>query len=301
MNPSDLTPFLRQQGLPDSYGHEIRHWFAPLAAELAAFAGATRRHIPLIGIQGAQGSGKSTLAELLALLLHQEHRLPCLVLSLDDYYLTRAQRQRLGETLHPLFLTRGVPGSHAIDLLRQNLVELSLASHQRPVRLPRFDKARDDRLPRAQWRVVQRPPALILLEGWCIGTPPQSPAQLQPPVNRLEATEDPHGHWRAAVNLALQRDYQPLWRQLDQLVMLRVPDFDTILQWRGEQEQKLRQRLQPGQGTALMDQRGLQRFIQHYQRLTQHALRELPRFADRVYQLGKDHRVRWLAHSVRRA
>src|ERR1051326_1709165 len=71
----------------------------------------TGRVQPLtVGVTGPQGSGKTTLAAGMAPLL-EEGGLRTVVLSLDDIYLSKAARQRLAATVHPLFATRGVPGT----------------------------------------------------------------------------------------------------------------------------------------------------------------------------------------------
>ncbi|WP_293826963.1 AAA family ATPase [uncultured Brevundimonas sp.] len=76
---------------------------------------------PIIGVSGAQGSGKSTLARDLA------ERFGAAVLSLDDVYLTRAERATMARQVHPLFATRGPPGTHDLDLLHRVLDRLRMA------------------------------------------------------------------------------------------------------------------------------------------------------------------------------
>ncbi|WP_310473915.1 hypothetical protein [Sandarakinorhabdus sp.] len=102
--------------------------------------------------------------------------------SLDDFYLTRARRQALAAHVHPLFTTRGVPGTHDLPLLRVH--------SDRPVSLPVFDKLADDRLPPQHWRQFDRID-LLIPEGWCIGARLQLAARLTEPIDTLEAGEDP--------------------------------------------------------------------------------------------------------------
>ncbi len=80
--------------------------------------------------------------------------------------------------MHPLLRTRGVPGTHDVELA-QAVID-SLASAE-PVPLPSFDKATDDRRPRSQWPVFQGPARVVILEGWCVGAVPQTAAQLAQP------------------------------------------------------------------------------------------------------------------------
>ena len=81
-----------------------------LVAEALAAARALPLPTPVFAIAGLQGSGKSTLAAQVAARARSEG-LRVAVLSLDDLYLTRAQRQRLALDVHPLLATRGPPGT----------------------------------------------------------------------------------------------------------------------------------------------------------------------------------------------
>lgn len=69
--------------------------------------------VPVWGLSALQGTGKSTLAAQLAQAAQREG-LRSAVLSLDDFYLTRAARQALARQVHPLLVTRGPPGTHKI-------------------------------------------------------------------------------------------------------------------------------------------------------------------------------------------
>jgi D-glycerate 3-kinase len=63
----------------------------------------------------AQGSGKTTLARALATAATAQG-ITTACLSLDDLYLTRAERLELSAKVHPLLATRGVPGTHDVSL-----------------------------------------------------------------------------------------------------------------------------------------------------------------------------------------
>ncbi|ALS97071.1 hypothetical protein [Lacimicrobium alkaliphilum] len=235
----------------------------------------------VLGINGAQGSGKTTLARRLQSMLVQAFGLQVAVLSIDDLYHTKAQRRWLAEHIHPLLLTRGVPGTHdvtlGIELIRRFRAGLSL-------QLPRFDKSRDDRLLEAQW--LQGPADIMIIEGWCLGAQPQSETQLQQPVNQLEKQQDADLVWRRYVNQCLAGEYQRFFAQLDELVMLQAPDWQTVINWRGEQELKLTERT--GEG---MDKPALAEFMQHYQRLTEYQLAHPARAINRLYRLNAQRRI----------
>lgn len=235
----------------------------------------------VLGICGAQGSGKSTLAEGLAARLAASG-LRATILSLDDLYLTRQDRLALARDVHPLLATRGVPGTHDVDL---GLAVLDGLAQGRPTLLPRFDKATDTRHPDGV-RVDDRVD-VVLFEGWCIGAKPQSDAELVTPVNGLEHGSDEDGRWRRYVNDALAGPYQRLFARLDALVLLAAPDFSIVRSWRVEQEETLRRRLrQEGRPTdTTMTDAQVADFIQFYERLTRHILREMPGRADLVIHL----------------
>lgn len=249
---------------------------------------ARQRRRPLrVGLSGLQGSGKSTLAQQLAAACGRRG-IDAVVLSLDDFYLGRRARLLLARQVHPLLATRGVPGTHDVALLMRTLAALAHASERAPVRVPRFDKGRDTRLPPSRWRVVSAPPRLVLLEGWCVGVPAQSQAALRRPLNALERDADPHAIWRNWVNRHLAGAYARLWRQLDRLVLLQAPDFASARRWRAQAE---RPRCERGARHA-MTASELARFMQHYERLSRHALATLPARADLCLELDARHRVR---------
>jgi D-glycerate 3-kinase len=249
----------------------------------------------LLGLSGLQGSGKSTLA---AQLVAAAQRAGCsaLAMSIDDFYFGRAARQRLARNVHPLLATRGVPGTHDVELLQRTLDALAVAAATQPAHVPRFDKGRDTRLSPSLWRRVSRVPSLIVLEGWCIGVPPQSGAALQRPANRLERDEDPDARWRGWVNAQLAQHYVPLWQRLDRLVMLQAPDYDVVRRWRDEQERALRLRNAPRALTPA----ALRRFLMHYERLSRQALKTLPALADLRVVLDAKRRVKKLVGRRRR-
>jgi D-glycerate 3-kinase len=256
---------------------------SPDATILALAADAIRLRLHdglcLAGLCGAQGSGKSTLAAGLAARFEREG-VPTAILSIDDLYLTRAERERLARDVHPLLRTRGVPGTHDVALGLSVITDLAAG---RPARLPRFDKAIDDRAPASRWPVAPAGTRLLILEGWCVGARPQAGEALAEPANTLERDEDPDGIWRGFANAALAGAYQALFGRIDPLILLAAPGFDIVLRWRIEQEHQLRRERGGG-----MDDAGVARFIRHYERLTRHILAEMPGRADLVLPLAED-------------
>ncbi|EAU53709.1 hypothetical protein [Mariprofundus ferrooxydans] len=282
-----LTQFVRDHRLPDEYRQLAAEYWLPLSNRLASmFDG----HTLVVGINGAQGTGKSTMAAALAMFLGNLHDLKTVVISIDDLYLTRAERSEMARVLHPMFQTRGVPGTHDLRLAMALIRALKAAGSESDIAIPRFDKAVDDRRPEAAWHHHHGRVDIILFEGWCVGTTAEPATQLKQPINRLEADEDAQGIWRSHVNASLAGEYSQLNAMIDFLVLLQAPDFETVYAWRGLQEEKLRASMPDG--THLMDQSALTRFIQHYERLTRHNLATLPQMADVVFSLDKRHCIR---------
>jgi len=277
---------MRQEKLAGEMEDSLRRVYLPLA--LWAIRQKQTGKALVLGINGAQGAGKSTLCGFLRFILEQGYGFKVASLSLDDFYHTRAERQRLAHTIHPLLATRGAPGTHDVGLARRALQAL-ISPDGIPTALPLFDKAMDDRRPRAEWPLFQGPADVLLFEGWCLGTRPQAESALAQPVNDLERDEDPAGIWRRHVNQQLQGPYAKLFAQLDKLVFIQVPSMDCVLRWRGLQEQKLAQAAASGKGQHIMDTQALQRFVMHYERLTRHALADLPSRADLILKLNDDH------------
>ncbi|WP_323846937.1 phosphoribulokinase [Microbulbifer magnicolonia] len=276
-----VDQFVRDQQLPDAFHRVIDQYYLPLAVWLA---GKRRQDCTLVvGICGGQGSGKSTLTDFLQLVWRQMGLASC-GFSLDDIYLTKAERRRLARVVHPLLQTRGVPGTHDVQLGLDTIDSLCAADACSEIPLPLFDKSVDDRAPRADWPIHRGSADIVLFEGWCVGARPwQGPDD---PINTLEQREDPHGIWRNYVNEQLTGPYRALFARLDLLLMLKVPDMECVLEWRRLQERKLRAR----SGGGMSDDE-LERFVQHYERITRNLLSEMPARADCVFELGRDHQI----------
>jgi D-glycerate 3-kinase len=276
----DIHGFLATHQLPSSYAEIAQKWFTPLCERLLKHQeGASKPFV--VGINGCQGSGKSTLTSFIEAFLTSVHGKRVVSLSIDDFYLDQSQRNALAIKVHPLLKTRGVPGTHDTTLALTTLRQLDSGQ---PTALPRFNKATDNPQPKAQWPVVSESPDFVILEGWCVGVPAQSADDVKRPINHLEEVDDPLGIWRSFVNTELAGEYQALFNKIDYSVMLKAPSFDCVYQWRLEQEHKLAASVQ-GKGAGIMSDEEVANFVQHYQRITEHALDCLPDTCDTVFKL----------------
>lgn len=295
---SALMAFLQRNQLDESYLVQARQWFDPVLEQLLLLnqsikdeASEARHRALIVGINGAQGSGKSTLADYLCTKINHLHGFSAAIVSLDDFYLRKAERKALSQSVHPLLSTRGVPGTHDIELATHTLGQLQTQSDGE-LALPRFDKSIDDRSEPAS---ATLPVDVVLFEGWCVGVQPQADEQLIEPVNVLERDKDSDAIWRGYVNDALA-NYQPLFAMIDCMIMLKAPAFDNVLRWRIEQERKLEAALAESDDAhtiqrQFMSDEAVAAFIAYYQRITEHCLETLPDQVDHLFTLADDRRI----------
>ena len=275
------------ESLPNSYVSDALRYFLPLAKVITKKI--TQSSTPVvIGISGAQGTGKTTLSYILSQLLTKQ-QFKIAQFSLDDFYLTKNERNLLASQEHPLLCTRGVPGTHDTDMLLTKLDGLLSQTKNQKIKIPKFNKADDERALEGNWSTVKGSVDAIFMDGWFVGATPLDPKMLEDPINELEKTEDITREWRKFINKQLSGNYQKIFSQINFLIFLEAPSFSQIYGWRKLQEEKLRKRSPTAHG--LMDNDQLFRFIQHYERLTQHCLAILPELADVIFLLDSDHRI----------
>lgn len=239
------------------------------------------------GIAGSQGAGKSTIARAAAARLSAAGR-KVSTLSIDDLYYGREERRRIAARTHPLFITRGPPGTH--DVGRGVAIIDALKAH-RAARLPRFSKALDEPQPMAEWEETPGDIDIIIFEGWCLGARPEPDLALARPINVLEEIFDANGRWRRAVNTALAGAYQGLFAKIDRLAYLRPPSFDIVKHWRWELELAIAAQRPAGEAPGLLDEDEIDFFVQHYERITRAMMAALPERAHLTVQLDERRRV----------
>ena len=216
---------------------QLKKFYLPLCNKLFKLYKSKNRTL-LIGLSGSQGSGKSTISQILKIIFHSNFKLNVVCFSIDDFYKTSFERKKMSKSIHPLFMTRGVPGTHDNRML-YNTIKILLKKNFHATKIPRFDKSIDDRSKSKYWQKIKKKPDIIIFEGWCVGAKPQPYKELVKPINILEKTEDTKLTWRKKVNNELKTNYKKIYNLIDKKVYLKVPNFKFVLKWRLLQEKKL--------------------------------------------------------------
>ena len=287
-----LETFIEQEGLNDIFRRNVTGYFNAYAHRLARLAEASNRPI-IVGLNGAQGSGKSTLSQYLGQMMPKKLGVDCHVLSIDDFYLSKAKRNRLAASVHPLLAIRGVPGTHDVPRLLDALAGFIEAGVQ-SVTVPIFDKLKDDRTRKVHKIQKSAKPTVILLEGWCVGVPAQCQLALAVPASSFEFSNDNNGVWRSYVNERLGGDYVDVFKLLDRLSILKPPCFEAVYDWRLDQEIRLVARRRKDSTDASirgMSVKQVGEFVENFRRLTCHAIDVLPDLADETWELQADRLV----------
>ena len=265
---------------------QLNNFYLPLSKKIyESFC--RDKNTQIIGLTGGQGSGKSTISNILKIILKEGFNLNTVIFSIDDFYKTLKDRKKMSKKVSPLFLTRGVPGTHDTKLLLKCLK--SLKNHNfRKVLIPRFDKSTDDRFKKKKWQKVIKKQDIVIFEGWCVGATPQKNKDLLVPVNDLEKREDKKKIWRKRVNFELKNDYKKIFSLIDKTIFLKVPSFKYVFKWRLLQEKKLRL---TSSGNKTMNENQIKNFIMLYERLTKHMLINFEKKADAIVKIDKKHRL----------
>jgi len=242
----------------------------------------------IIGLTGGQGTGKSTISNILKIILKESFNLETVIFSIDDFYKTRKERKILAKKISPLFLTRGVPGTHDTKMLFNCIKNLKKNRFKKMI-IPKFDKSKDERCPKSKWLAVNKKPNIVIFEGWCIGVASQKKKDLVIPINKLEKQKDKKRIWRQTVNKELQNNYQKIFNLINKLIFLKVPSFKYVYKWRLLQEKKLRAKFK---GNKTMSNEQVKNFIMYYERLTKNMLKILPKKADTVISIDENHRLK---------
>ena len=241
-----------------------------------------------LGFSGGQGSGKTTAAGIIKIILQKFFKRRIHVSSIDDFYKTLEVRNKMSYAIHPLFKTRGVPGTHDINLI-ENFLQTVKNKKLKKIMLPKFDKSIDDRIKNKYFK-IKRFPEIVILEGWCVGAKPQPNSLIKKPINILEKDEDKSLVWRKYVNNKLKKDYKKVFSMIDYFIFMKIPSFNVVFKWRFLQEIKLKKKSYSRK--KVMSYKEIKRFIMFYQRITLQMVKDLGKSASVVILLKKNHEIK---------
>ena len=267
----------------------IRSFLIPLCFWISKKSDKKRPYF--VGLAGGQGTGKTTISSLIKIILTKFFKLKVFRISIDDFYKTRKERISLSKRVHPMLLTRGVPGTHDIKMMLNFFKKVKSKKFKR-LKLPTFNKAVDDRFKKKYWYNLNEKPDVIIFEGWCVGAKSEKNSSLRKTINSMEKTKDQKQIWRKYVNQQLKSKYKNLYSQLNCLIYLKAKNFSLLQKWRLKQERKLWLSSKRNSKLKIMSKRDVINFMQTYQRITQNMFRYMPKYASIIINLNNNHQIK---------
>ena len=243
-----------------------------------------------VGLAGGQGTGKTTTSSIIKIILEKYFKLNVFKISIDDFYKTRKERILLSKKIHPMLLTRGVPGTHDINMML-NFFKKVKNKKFKSFQLPNFNKAIDDRFAKKYWYNIKKKPDVIIFEGWCVGAKHEKKSSLNKAINSMERIKDPKKVWRKYVNHQLKQKYKDLYSQLNCLIYLKAKNFSLLQKWRLKQENKLWLKSKKTSKHKIMNKDDVISFMQTYQRITENMFKKMTKYASILVNLGSDHQI----------
>ena len=233
---------------------------------------------------GSQGIGKSSFINIISKTIEKFYDKKILLLSLDNYYLTKKQRLLLSKKIHKLLVTRGVPGTHNIKELVKNVKQFNQEKY--PITTPQFDKLIDDKIKLN--KTIKTKCDILFLEGWCCGSSEIPKKFLYKNINNLEKINDPKNQWRNFYNKKLKIEYKKLFKLFDELIFLKTSSFDNVYKWRLKQEKTNQSK---NKKLKRMSANEIKVFVQHYEKITKWMIKDLNKKAQIVIQFEKNHKI----------
>ena len=267
----------------------IRSFLIPICFWISKKAG--KKKPLIIGLAGGQGIGKTTITSIITIILKKYFKLNAFKISIDDFYKTRKQRILLSKNKHPLLMTRGVPGTHDINIILNFFRKIKVKKFK-SLKLPKFNKAVDERYKQNLWYKIKSKPDVVIFEGWCVGAKSQNFRQLRKPINSLERIHDQTFKWRKYVNYQLETKYKKLFNQLDDLLYLRAKNFSLLRRWRLKQEKKLWLKSKNKKNLKIMNKDQVKNFMNTYQRITQQMFKDMPKYSSIIMNLNSSHQIK---------
>ncbi len=239
---------------------KLHHWH--LKSQPSLHSGKSLNRTTIIGIQGGQGTGKTTLVQMLQEVLRRAGY-KVTSFSIDDLYTSWKERKQLARKYpkNPFYqISRGLPGTHRVELLKKVLEALKQG---KATEIPLFDKSLHQGagdISKSTRKVTEKQD-FVLFEGWCLGLPVVSVKELKKICEKdkisLQNLDPEFKHSKTV--LQLTKRYQPLWKFLDHFIMLKPSSSDLHLQWRLQQEKELKQKKGAGMSTEQVE-----KFVEPY-------------------------------------
>jgi len=270
-------------------GRMIRSFLIPICFWISKKA--SKKKPLIIGLAGGQGIGKTTITSIITIILKKYFKLNAFKISIDDFYKTRKQRILLSKNKHPLLMTRGVPGTHDTNIMLNFFRKIKVKKFK-SLKLPKFNKAIDERCKKNLWYKIKSKPDVVIFEGWCVGAKSQNFRQLRKPINSLERIHDQTFKWRQYVNYQLETKYKKLFNKLDGLLYLRAKNFSLLRRWRLKQEKKLWLKSKNKKNLKIMNKDQVKNFMDTYQRITQQMFKDMPKYSSIIMNLNSSHQIK---------
>ena len=280
--------FKNKEKMIKSFLVPISFWIASKAKNKKPF---------IVGLGGGQGTGKTTITSIISIILKKYFKLNVFKISIDDFYKTKKERILLSKKVHPSLITRGVPGTHDVSSMFSFFKRVK-SKNFRALKLPKFNKAIDDRYNKKLWHSIKKKPDIIIFEGWCVGARAEKNNSLKKAINSLEKNNDKKLIWRKFVNQQLKLKYKKLYTQLDCMLFLKANNFRLLQQWRLKQEKKLWLKNKRSRNNKIMNKKDVIKFMQTYQRITQNMLKHAPKYSSMILNLNRNHQIKSVKYKL---
>ena len=281
--------FGNKQGMIKNYLIPICFWIAKKEDNKKPY---------FVGLAGGQGTGKTTISSIIKIILEKYFKLKVFKISIDDFYKTRKERIALSKKVHPMLLTRGVPGTHDINMML-DFFKKSKSKKFKKMKLPNFNKAIDDRFPTNKWNKINKRPDVIIFEGWCVGARAEPSKTLKKSINSMEKAKDHKLVWRKYVNQQLKTKYKKLYSQLNCMIYLKAKNFSLLQKWRLKQEHKLWLKTKKKGGHKIMSKSDVINFMQTYQRITQNMFKNMAKYSSIILNLNSNHQIKTAVYKMK--
>jgi len=242
-------------------------------------------------ISGSQGIGKTTIIKIIENNFYKFFGKRVLTLSLDDFYYSKNKRKSLSSSVHPLLITRGVPGTHDVKKIISTV--LKFKKKQYPIYLPVFSKLKDDILPNT--RIIKQVNDILILEGWCCGTDYINKKYLEKNINSLEKKFDKDFVWRNYYNNKLKNEYFSLFKEFEDIIYFKTPSFKNVLKWKIKQEKNLKKKLYKKRVVAFKTE--MKEFIKYYEKITKWMMKLMPKKSNLVIFVNKNQKIKKISNA----